>query len=262
MTEIIKSISIDNMLVQHQGALERIAQAAQLLLEADGMLQRAGFSSLDRVFRARRDTAVLSLNFEDLAPARQAIAASGWKKLMADSGLYGLMDATAREQWDQQITEKRVPDFNADNIRSTFAAIHEKRAEFFERGVLTLFQGLSWDHRTNKPFLLGPKLILKNALSDKGNAADGVADRLDDLLRALHVLDHKPEPEHRRGACYLGSEALARPGPKPGWENDYLRVRYFRTAKTGHVQIKRPDLVEQLNRIIARHYPHALAMEP
>jgi hypothetical protein len=40
-------------------------------------------------------------------------------------------------------------------------------------------------------------------------------------------------------------------------ENDYLAIRTFKNGN-GHVMFKRPDLVDAMNRIIAKHYPGAL----
>lgn len=40
-------------------------------------------------------------------------------------------------------------------------------------------------------------------------------------------------------------------------ETAYLSIRTFKNGN-GHVTFKRPDLVEKMNKIIAKHYPGAL----
>ncbi|EJI0237691.1 DUF4942 domain-containing protein, partial [Escherichia coli] len=40
-------------------------------------------------------------------------------------------------------------------------------------------------------------------------------------------------------------------------EGEYFTVRGYRKG-TVHITFRRPDLIEQLNNIIARHYPGAL----
>jgi hypothetical protein len=40
-------------------------------------------------------------------------------------------------------------------------------------------------------------------------------------------------------------------------ENDYVSIRTFMNGN-GHVTFKRIDLVDKMNRIIAKHYPGAL----
>lgn len=41
------------------------------------------------------------------------------------------------------------------------------------------------------------------------------------------------------------------------FETDYLRVKWFKNGNA-HIEFRRMDLVEQMNRIIARHYPNVL----
>ncbi|GKW23870.1 hypothetical protein PEC311524_14640 [Pectobacterium carotovorum subsp. carotovorum] len=42
------------------------------------------------------------------------------------------------------------------------------------------------------------------------------------------------------------------------YEDDYFSMRYFQKG-TGHLTFKRPDLIEKMNDIIAKHYPGMLA---
>ena len=80
-------------------------------------------------------------------------------------------------------------------------------------------------------------------------------DQLDDLVRVMSVLDGKPEPDHRNG-WYQRLNAV-KSTLDPDAEDDYMRVRSFRNGN-GHVTFKRPDLVDAMNRIIAKHFPGAL----
>ena len=70
-----------------------------------------------------------------------------------------------------------------------------------------------------------------------------------------YVLDGKPEPDHRNGFYLMVSDARQRGETQA--ENAYLHVKWFKKG-SGHVLFKRPDLVEKVNDIIARHYPGAL----
>lgn len=40
----------------------------------------------------------------------------------------------------------------------------------------------------------------------------------------------------------------------------YFHLRWFKNGN-GHLTFSRPDLVEAMNRILAKHYPNALACE-
>lgn len=91
-----------------------------------------------------------------------------------------------------------------------------------------------------------------------GGYSGGAADHLDDLLRVFHVMDGKPEADHRAGARAMLSQGTR---STHGWpkvaENEYIAVKVFENDN-GHVTFKRLDLVERLNTIIAKHYPGAL----
>jgi len=71
----------------------------------------------------------------------------------------------------------------------------------------------------------------------------------------MHVLDDKPEPDHRRG--WHGRLSACNRTDMPDAADDYLSVKSFRNGN-GHVTFKRQDLVDKMNLIIAKHYPGAL----
>jgi hypothetical protein len=81
-------------------------------------------------------------------------------------------------------------------------------------GVIILFRRLSWDYKTNQPFQFGKRIILNCLLSVYGNDTahaflnHTTTDQLDDLLRVFHVLDGKPEPDHRHGMYATLNTAL------------------------------------------------------
>ena len=85
--------------------------------------------------------------------------------------------------------------------------------------------------------------------------ATGKTDMLDDLTRVFSVLDGKPEPDFRRG--WYGRISDCRTTSDPDAEDAYMSIRSFRNGN-GHVTFKRPDLVDKMNLIIAKHYPGAL----
>jgi hypothetical protein len=81
-------------------------------------------------------------------------------------------------------------------VRATFVQLHAKRGEFFERGVLAVFRGLSWDYKTNRPQAFGRRIVVKHVLDAWGSPDHHATDRLDDLERAMHLLAGRREPDH------------------------------------------------------------------
>ncbi|SCU73998.1 Methyltransferase domain protein [Cupriavidus necator] len=263
-TDLVKSISIDNLANQRLCVVERVRASLDLLAEAERLARTAhlGFPRLviDNS-HARRGTPVVTGEYANRADAEHAILRTidtqGWQYLLAESGLRTFMDARAREQWNRQIAEGDVPELTAANIEATFSQLYRARGEMFERGVIACFQRLSWDYKTNQPFRFGKRLIVTYLFSH-GSPNHRITDELDDLLRVMRVLDGQPEADHRHGAYHLITEAWRARLTEA--QNDYLHVRWFRNGN-GHLTFKRLDLVDQMNQILARHYPNALASE-
>ncbi|ELZ8657404.1 DUF4942 domain-containing protein [Salmonella enterica] len=46
------------------------------------------------------------------------------------------------------------------NILSTFEQLHHNKQDVFERGIINVFKGLSWDYKTNNPCCFGKRIIV------------------------------------------------------------------------------------------------------
>lgn len=251
--QLIRSISIENLLNQRNAILERYQQIKALAKEI-GQLT-SGFKSsyyppeFEWSYNGTRHN-ILNSYRPECAKAdeayRKAIDGLAWKLLMEESGNLALMDAKARQEWHDSLN-KEVPELTLANIRATFQSLYESREDLFNRGVINIFKGLSWCYKTNSPFKLTKKIILTYITGHHSNHAC----QLDDLYRAFHVLDGKPVPEYRDGLANQISKS--RHGLQP-IDTDYLSIKLYQNGN-GHVTFKRLDLVEQCNKIVARHFP-------
>lgn len=263
-TDLVKSVSIANLANQRVAVVERVHAALDLLAEAERIAKTAhlGFPRLvlDDAYVCRGRPSVTG-DYAKCDDAEDAIVrvidVRGWSYLLSESGLRTFMDAHAREQWDRQLSEGDVPELTAANIEATFAQLHDARWDMFERGVIQCFRRLSWDYKTNRPFKFGKRIIVKRLLQD-GCTNHYVTNELDDLIRVFCVLDGKPEPDHRHAAYALVSEAQQ--ARRTEAEHVYLHLRWFKNGNA-HVTFKRPELVDKMNAILAKHYPNALAAE-
>ncbi|EJM7984720.1 DUF4942 domain-containing protein, partial [Escherichia coli] len=81
---------------------------------------------------------------------------------------------------------------------------------------------------------------------------------LDDLVRPFYLLEGRNVPDFRNSIGAQYGEFLGN-GDNIGelFEGEYFTVRGYQKG-TVHIVFKRPDLVEKLNDIIARHYPGVL----
>jgi hypothetical protein len=278
-TDLVPSVSIDNLVNQRAAVVERIHQAIAIVQEASEIARAAHLgmprlilsNSYGRNMHHERDVATSFVHtdrdgstWEKEAAAREdveklvrlGVDSAAWQYLMHESGMRTLMDATAREKWDKAIHDGEIPELNGANIRSTFKMLHDSRGEIFERGVIACFKNLSWQYKTNLPQKFGKRIVIAYLTGSYGYDK---CNQLDDLVRVMSILDGKPEPDHRRGInSALSAAGLTGWPGKPGMvETEYLSIRTFKN-RNGHVTFRRLDLVEKMNQIIAKHYPGAL----
>lgn len=255
-SDIIKSVSFANLLNQRDAIHERITQAQALLHEAYVLAEAAHMGNLKDHLQPRyHGTSINIATIDGRDEVLKRLDGEAWKYLMEESGVKSYMDATARKEWGEAIANGTHPPMSRENVAATFRTLYESRGEMFERGVLAIFKGLAWDYKTNQPFKFGKRVILSHFSSSYVYA--GGCDRLDDLQRVCCILDGKPEPDIRNGVGYAvrSVHRLARPGH---WAGEYFKLAWFKKG-TAHVTFLRSDLVEQMNRILVKHYPGALA---
>lgn len=172
------------------------------------------------------------------------------------------MDAQAREQWYNSLEKDDIPAVSETNILSTFEQLHLNKGEVFERGVINVFKGLSWDFKTNSPCKFGAKIIVTGLVKfDRwgfGLNWGWQRDRLADLERMLMLLDGNPVPDNRADIARRLGDHIHENRHSTRYEDEMFAIKYFQKG-AAHIVFKRPELVDKLNDIIARHYPGALA---
>ena len=185
-----------------------------------------------------------------------------WKDLMKKSGMLSLMDAQARDEWYKNLEGEDIPAVSEANILSTFEQLHQSKGEVFERGVINVFKGLSWNYKTNSPCKFGTKIIVTGLVKcDRwgfGLNWGWQRDRLADIERMLVLLDGKPVPDNRADVTRRLGDHIHENRHSNHYEDEMFVIKYFQKG-TAHIVFKRPELVDKLNDIIARHYPGALS---
>jgi Domain of unknown function (DUF4942) len=264
---VVKSLSIENLLNQRDAILERITNAIETLREAQeiAVASRIADSERYRGFEYilqgddhYRRTDLLEPSA--LASIRKRIDANGWDLLMNESGILTFMDSKARYEWREKINKCDTPELTADNIKATFENLYGARGDMFERGVIRCFKLLSWDYKTNRPFLFGKRIIVSH-MKSYGHFRSEKVDELADLQRVFCILDGKPEEDHRHGIYMRLFDAdKGRLGMETGGvhEDTYMQIRWFKNGNA-HITFRRPELVERMNKILAKHFPGVLA---
>ena len=262
--ELIPSLSIANLLQQREAVMKLFQEALEKLQRAHEIADHArlGFPDLSmaRDWRGHGFSMTgTDVNTTTVLERFQAtVDAGGWTTLLQDSGIRSLISAAKRTEVDEAIRAETVPPLTREAIRATFTQLHESRGEMFEQGVIECFRRLSWDYKTNLPQKFGKRIVV-TYLTSYGSANYTQCDELDDVLRVFHLCDGKPEADHRRSCYRLISEAMRATSEWPKLaENDYFSITLYKN-QSGHVTFTRPDLIQHLNRVLAKHFPHALA---
>ncbi|WP_447214173.1 DUF4942 domain-containing protein [Enterobacter ludwigii] len=263
--ELILSTSIERVVSGRDSALKQIEQLIQHLDAISRLTSEiGGGTTQDWAMKAGHHyDSWLTENADKALPAiTRNIDRSIWRDLMLKSGMTALMDAQARDQWLKNLEEGDLPAISEANILSTFEQLHLNKMDVFERGIINVFKGLSWDYKTNSPCSFGKKIIINNLVMHNrwGFSLNWGwrRDQLADLERMLFLLDGKPIPDNRGDISTRLMEHIRDNPAKDVYEDEFFRVRYFQKG-TAHLTFKRLDLVERMNDIIAQHYPGLLS---
>lgn len=184
-----------------------------------------------------------------------------WRDLMKKSGMLSIMDAQARDQWYRNLEGDDIPALSEANILSTFEQLHQSKGDVFERGVINVFKGLSWDYKSNSPCKFGIKIIVTGLVKyDRwgfGLNWGWQCDRLADLERMLMILDEKPVPDNRADVTRRLGDHIHENRHSNHCEDEMFTIKYFQKG-TAHISFKRPELLDKMNDIVAKHFPSML----
>lgn len=261
-TSLIGSLSLE--------ALVAARDAAVLAFEQSSALMQAARTQLD-VFGVRwplvevERSSMLSVHLpysqertdRDRENLAEEIDRQCWSTLFEKTNVRQILSAKKREELDKMLNERTwdrkrtLLPFTVENIESTLAGLHEKRADLFEESVVELYRSLSWDHKTNSPFKLQSRLIVHTYQFE-------YSDRhaLYDLERVLCLLDGQAVPDYSFGLRAMRHVPRAVWHTVPSEKRPLFQVKFF--SGTIHAKILVPELIDQLNKIVAKHYPFVL----
>ncbi|GAB7454630.1 TPA: DUF4942 domain-containing protein [Enterobacter asburiae] len=264
-TGVICSTSIERIVSGRNAALAQIESLIQQIDDVS-MLTRSIGGKTALNWAMKQDFRCGCWLMEKREAAMKAITRNLdrdiWRDLMKRSGMLAIMDAQAREQWYNSLEKDDIPAISEENIINTFKQLHLNKDEVFERGVINVFKGLSWDYKSNSPCKFGKKIIV-NGLVKYDRWGFGLnwgwqRDRLADLERMLMLLDRKLVPDNRADVTRRLSDHIHENRHSTSYEDEMFTIKYFQKG-TAHITFKRSELVDKLNDIIARHYPGLLS---
>lgn len=279
MSQLINSISIDRLVAQRNAIFSAYDEVAVANKKLDALINAANDQfpltnpqgEVEKLFKHPNLQVCVqtgrSIDNYAIGSERareyilKGIDAGAWKTLISTSGLRSFMSSKVKKDWDNQIFSLDVPEMTVENIRVTMGNLHENRLSMMEEGVIAVFRSLSTGFRTNQPQMFGHKIILNGLFDRYCFTNSSKVDQIDDLVRVLSLQAGKPEPDHRNGVSKLVHAAKISNGKQFCVEHEYFTLKCFQKTGTGHIKFKCPDLIIALNRILAKHFPDAIASD-
>lgn len=262
--DVVSSISIEGLLRKRDGIVKKLREVVDILDECrhitvDGKLLTESYRQFDWVVRGNGHHYDSDLTSEEgFTSIVKRLDSALWGKLMHDSGLLTFMDSKAKAEFAGQVNECKVPPLTHENIEASFSSLYANRDDIFDRGVINCFKKLSWCYKTNNPVKFGKRIIKEYFCERWGGFTYTAINDLEDLQRVFCLVDGKPEEDHRGGLGHRLRQAKPYSNPGAGQHDDvYMSIRWFKNGNA-HITFLRPDLVDKLNSIIAKHYPGAL----
>jgi hypothetical protein len=256
-TELFRVGSIDELVAHRDRALELVKQAVDLLTEAQAEAAKAAPSARTSIFTFEIEYCRMygsnpQGRLDAIEVCRRAIDSYAWAHLRDASGIQNLMDHQSLETFNKGL--ENPPEFTAENTAATFLSLSAQQGEIFARSLVNIFKALSWNYQSNKPVAFGKRLVMTYAVNEyRGGLSFEGRRKIADLDKAFHILDGKPPVD------YLADAGAKADQGKHGdtIETDYFKFRLFKNRNL-HVIFKRADLVDQANRMLAKHYGEVL----
>lgn len=263
-SELVPSVAIDRIIAVRREGVRKYIDALAMLHEAKALFSAISGENTTCNFGQCVFDAVRSASNprRDEKTIKKGIDVDIWRYLMKETGMITLMSRKQHDEWETQLYSDTMPEITLETVLATFKQLNASKVSTFEQGVIDVFRALSWDYKTNNPCRMGNKIIVSRLLETWGKgyirASHSSVAQLDDLAKPFYLLDGKNVPDSRVADGVAFTSFYDREGFSGAvYEGEYFFVRYFKKG-SGHIVFKRPELVDQINAIVARYYPAML----
>ena len=237
--ELAIPASINDMIEARDTALNHIISAGESLSKATEVLER-----IDRHLTPY-EVGRSDLRIKEIT---QDLDRRFWRLSFKAAGFNNIMDAKALSELSASL-EKNPPEFNLNNIRSTFLSVASDADTIFKRGIVNVFSSLSSEYKANssEPFKIGKKIICSYMVSSL-RVSQYRLDQLNDLDRVFRIAAGQEYEPFK-----LISEIDAAWAKGKDYECELFKIRGFKKG-TAHIWFKRQDLLDKVNKMISEYF--------
>jgi hypothetical protein len=176
---------------------------------------------------------------------------SFWRRAFDLTNFASIMDSEEKSKFERSL-EHEPPEFNIDNIKSTFIALYQDADSMFRRGIVNVFKQLSSNYKRHDAFKISPKVIIQystDSFFSYPRVNYGKEQLFNDIDRCFKVLDGQKHNSRELETRLNGHWKDV----SPVYEDEYYEIKAFKNGNT-HWKFKRLDLLEKVNELIADHY--------
>ena len=223
------------------GYAKKRSGAMFYLIRACSRKNKVGAFHVDEIFNESDGVASLDAGF--------------WQRAINLTDVLSVMDATARNKWNESISNCTTPSFNEETVVPTIRGLLADRSKFFTDRVDGLFQCLSGEHVTNQPQGFSKRMIINYFLNEWGSIDWKRSEYVEDLRYIISTFSDRGRPDRTREML----RDLVMHEPTGKWlscDGGAWRIKWFKKG-TIHIEIH-PDLAWRMNKILASKYPTAI----
>lgn len=191
---------------------------------------------------------------------KRNLEASHWNQVFAISELSSVMPANEKTKWYDQIEKKQFPEFNKENIQSTFLSLFSKKDDFFADKIAGLFSSLSAKHITNNGIEFGEKFIITNVTDNYRFTNSRKVDLIHDLRDIIYQIKFNRSPDYKSTRETI--ELINNEKNYGTWfsvDGGLWRIKLFKNG-SAHFEISE-DLTIALNKCLSRKFPNIIGIK-
>ena len=177
-----------------------------------------------------------------------------WTRAFNIGQLRDFMAADKRNEWLNQINDRKVPSFEEETVIETFKQLYAGLNKIFAEKVDGVFRNLSKEHVTNQPEGFCKRMIFK--IYSYGH---DYYNHLADLIQCVHTIVNKhidiAEAMRSANAIIYNQPCDGKWYPIAG---EWIKCRRYMNGNT-HVEVH-PDIAWQLNKVLASYGQNTLAI--